>query len=339
MRIVSWIATSKLIEDALRSGDIGWLQDQIDEAVQEMKAEGCQIIGLGGYLSILSQNCKRAATTGISLTSGNAFTVAMGVEALLESARLRQIDLANSRLGCVGAAGNICSTYLQLMAEVVPELVLIGRPQTKARLIQTSIALYDAAWHRINTQPVNTLSGVSKTIRNTNSVRRLLEKEVAPASIGEWLYWSLQEEFGADRFVRVADDLSALRDCNLIVTASSSSQPIIFPEHLSADPVVICDISVPADVSPEVLEKRPDVLVLRGGVVRLPHNPDLELREASLPPGHAFACLAETALLGLDGYRHNFSFGEITKSQVDEISEIGQRHGFKLGYVTAQKTF
>jgi acyl transferase domain-containing protein/acetylornithine/succinyldiaminopimelate/putrescine aminotransferase/predicted amino acid dehydrogenase/NADPH-dependent curcumin reductase CurA/NADP-dependent 3-hydroxy acid dehydrogenase YdfG/acyl carrier protein len=339
MRIVSWIATSKLIEDALRSGDIGWLQDQIDEAVQEMKDEGCRIIGLGGYLSIVSQNCKRAATTGVSLTTGNAFTVAMGVEALLESARLRQIDLASSRLGCVGAAGNICSTYLQMMAEMVPELVLIGRPQTKARLVNTSIALYDAAWHRISTQPADSLSGLSRAIRNTKSVERLLNNEVAPASIGEWLYGSLQEEFGADRFVRVAEDMSALRDCNLIVTASSSSQPIVFPEHLSSDPIVICDISVPADVSPEVLEKRPDVLVLRGGVVRLPDNPDLQLREASLPPGHAFACLAETALLGLDGYRHNFSFGEITKSEVDEIAEVGRRHGFTLGYVTAQKTF
>lgn len=339
MRVVSWIATSKLIEDALRSGDIGWLQDQIDEAVQEMKDEGCRIIGLGGYLSIVSQNCKRAATTGISLTTGNAFTVAMGVEALLESARLRQIDLASSRLGCVGAAGNICSTYLQLMAEMVPELVLIGRPQTKARLVNTSIALYEAAWHRISTQPEDALSGLAKAIRNTRGVERLLNSEVEPVSIGEWLYSSLQEEFGEDRFVRVAEDMSALKDCNLIVTASSSSQPIVFPEHLSPDPVVICDISVPADVSPEVLEKRPDVLVLRGGVVRLPDNPDLELREASLPPAHAFACLAETALMGLDGYRRNFSFGEITKSEVDEIAQVGRRHGFTLGYVTAQKTF
>ena len=339
MRIVSWIATSRLIEDALRTGDTNWLQDQIDEAVQEMKEEGCQTIGLGGYLSIVSQNCKRAATTGISLTTGNAFTVAMGVEALRESARLRQIDLSNSRLGCVGAAGNICSTYVQLMAESVPQLVLIGRTRSRARLVKTAIALYDAAWERISSQPEHALSGLSRAIRNTKSVQRMLDSQVTPRSAGEWLYQNLQEEFGEDRFVKVAEDLSALADCNLVVTASSSAQPIVFPEHLSATPVVICDISVPADVSPEVLEKRPDVLVLRGGVVRLPENSDLLLNEASLPAGHTFACLAETALLGLERHAHNFSFGEISKPDVDWILEVGRRHGFKLGYVTAQKTF
>ena len=225
------------------------------------------------------------------------------------------------------------------MAESVPQLVLIGRTRSRARLVKTAIALYDAAWERISSQHEHALSGLSRAIRNTKSVQRMLDSQVTPRSAGEWLYQNLQEEFGEDRFVKVAEDLSALADCNLVVTASSSAQPIVFPEHLSAAPVVICDISVPADVSPEVLEKRPDVLVLRGGVVRLPENSDLLLNEASLPAGHTFACLAETALLGLERHAHNFSFGEISKPDVDWILEVGRRHGFKLGYVTAQKTF
>src|SRR5205085_7051016 len=60
MRVVSWIATSSLIEEALRAGDTEWLDEQIDEMVEEMRREGCRTVGFGGYLSIVSQNCKRA---------------------------------------------------------------------------------------------------------------------------------------------------------------------------------------------------------------------------------------------------------------------------------------
>ena len=61
-------------------------------------------------------------------------TVAMGVEALNTTAREKGIDLEQSKLGAVGATGNICSLYAQMMAEVVPRMVLIGRPHMEARL-------------------------------------------------------------------------------------------------------------------------------------------------------------------------------------------------------------
>ena len=339
MRVVSWIATSSLIEEALRAGDTEWLDEQIDEMVEEMRREGCRTVGFGGYLSIVSQNCKRAAVPGVALTTGNAFTVAIGLEALRHGARERGIDLAASRLGCVGAAGNICSTYLRLMAEDVPRLLLIGRAQSRLRLVKAAAALYQDAWERISRQRPEELTGLARAVFETRSVRRLIEGDARPSSPGEWLFDSLHEEFGGHHFVQLSEEMSALSDCEIVVTASNSATPIIFPEHLSPRPTVICDISVPADVSPSVAEQRPDVLVLRGGIVRLPDNDELVLKEVMLPPGHVFACLAETALLGMEGYPHNFSFGEITKAEVEWIREVARRRGFGLGYVTAQKTF
>ena len=37
-----------------------------------------------------------------------------------------------------------------------------------------------------------------------------------------------------------------------------------------------CDLSRPANVSREVLHKRPDVLVIDGGIVEVPNRPDLD---------------------------------------------------------------
>jgi acyl transferase domain-containing protein/acyl-CoA synthetase (AMP-forming)/AMP-acid ligase II/acetylornithine/succinyldiaminopimelate/putrescine aminotransferase/acyl carrier protein len=339
LRMISWMTTSALLEEAFRSGDTGWIVEQIDEAVEQARREGCQVVGFGGYISIISQNCKKAATTGISLTTGNAFTVGMGVEALRRAAREQRIDLSTSRLGAVGAGGNICSTYLRIMAEEVPHLKLVGRAQSRARLVEVAAALYEDAWARICNEPPESLKGLSRAIYSTRAIESLLAMESRPDAPGEWIYQQLLEECGDSRFVQITDELSTLSECDIIVTASNAASPIIFPEHLSPRPVIICDISVPADVSPTVTEKRPDVIILRGGVVRLPDNDDLVMNEVQLPPGHLFACMAETTLLGLERYKRHFSFGEISKSDVQWIVEAGRRHGYKLGYLMSEGSF
>ncbi len=101
--------------------------------------------------------------------------------------------------------------------------------------------------------------------------------------------------------VSVADDIGAIARCQLIVAASNEPEPLIYPWHLADGPVAICDISLPSDVSDEVRRARPDVLVIRGGIVRLPFNHDFSIAGISLPRGHALACMSETLLMGLEG--------------------------------------
>ena len=200
-------------------------------------------------------------------------------------------------------------------------------------------ALYEDAWLRICNESPGSLKGLSKAIYSTETIRGLLAMESRPDSPGEWIYRQLLEECGDSRFVQITDELSTLSECEIIVTASNSASPIIFPEHLSPKSVIICDISVPADVSPTVTEQRPDVIILRGGVVRLPDNDDLIMNEIQLPPGYMFACMAETTLLGLEKYKHHFSFGEISKNDVQWIVEAGRRHGYELGYLMSESSF
>ena len=56
--------------------------------------QGCQIVGLGGYTSIVTGNCKRIRVDGVGLTSGNALTVGVGLTMLREAAAERGIHLA-----------------------------------------------------------------------------------------------------------------------------------------------------------------------------------------------------------------------------------------------------
>jgi acetylornithine/succinyldiaminopimelate/putrescine aminotransferase/predicted amino acid dehydrogenase len=142
----------------------------------------------------------------------------------------------------------------------------------------------------------------------------------------------------ASRLRRVADRLScpvtistrldALRDCSLILSATNAVEPIILPEHIGPRPVVICDAAVPQDVSAAVPAQRPNAVVLRAGLVRLPLGQELRCAGISVAPATVYACLAEVALLGLSGVQGSFSYGALRMENVRLIRALADHHGF-----------
>ncbi|HYS19290.1 MAG TPA: aminotransferase class III-fold pyridoxal phosphate-dependent enzyme [Candidatus Binatia bacterium] len=131
--------------------------------------------------------------------------------------------------------------------------------------------------------------------------------------------------------VRAVDDLAALADCPLIVAASSTPQPLIYPEHLGPGPAVICDISLPSNVADAVTLECPNVLVVQGGVVRLPLDDDFAIGGIPLARGHVYACMAETLLMGLEGLSTHGSIGPVTVEGVRRAMAMAEKHGFALG--------
>lgn len=130
--------------------------------------------------------------------------------------------------------------------------------------------------------------------------------------------------------VRIESSLEALRGCNLIATASNSAVPIIRPEHVGDEPVVLCDVAVPADVTAAVSAERPNARVVRGGLLKLPEGQDLQIRALDLPDRHVYACLAETLVLGLSGMDKMFSFGPLRPEKVRLIRSLAAHHGFTV---------
>ncbi|MDI3481829.1 MAG: fatty aldehyde-rating acyl-ACP reductase [Tepidanaerobacteraceae bacterium] len=130
--------------------------------------------------------------------------------------------------------------------------------------------------------------------------------------------------------VRITSDISkALKKADVVITVTSSVDTVINAEDLKPG-AVVCDVARPRDVSREVAEKRKDVLIIEGGVVEVPGDVDFHFN-FGFPPKTSYACMAETMMLALEGRYENFTLGrELTVEQVEEISAIAKKHGFKL---------
>jgi predicted amino acid dehydrogenase len=126
------------------------------------------------------------------------------------------------------------------------------------------------------------------------------------------------------------DSKKALRGGDVVITVTSAVDTVIEPEDIKAG-AVICDVARPRDVSKKVAEVRNDVLVIEGGVVEVPGDVEFNLN-FGFPPGTAYACMAETMVLALEKRYESFTLGrELTIEQVEEISSLAKKHGFKLG--------
>ncbi len=124
-------------------------------------------------------------------------------------------------------------------------------------------------------------------------------------------------------------DLERLREADLVVTVTSSDTSIIEPHHLKAGSVV-CDVARPRDVSVRVARDRPDVLVIEGGVVEVPGQPDFGI-EFGFPSRTAYACMSETMMLALEKRFENYTIGkDVSEAQVEETLGWAKKHGFKL---------
>jgi len=134
--------------------------------------------------------------------------------------------------------------------------------------------------------------------------------------------------------VHVATDpSSALPEMDLIVTATSAAGSKVLDIMKVKPGCVITDVARPLDMSAEDVAKRPDVLVIESGEVELPG--DVRMGNIGLPPGVAYACLAETVVLALEGRYETFTVGRnIEWPKVKEIYQLGLKHGMRLATIS-----
>ena len=134
---------------------------------------------------------------------------------------------------------------------------------------------------------------------------------------------------------KLADDLqaelfldvdSAIEEARIIISATSTGS-CIDQRRLQPGSIVI-DVGVPTDVR-GVGPERSDVLVLTGGLVKLPLNFCTGSKVVWFQHGVIPSCLGETIVLALEGREECFSLGRTL--DLDAILEIGglaEKHGF-----------
>jgi len=125
-----------------------------------------------------------------------------------------------------------------------------------------------------------------------------------------------------------ADDL--VGDCDLVVTATSAFGQRVLDITRAKPGAVVCDVARPPDVGAAEAALRPDVLVIESGEVLIPGDVDFGY-DIGLPPKTSYACLAETALLAMEGRFESYTLGRrIEMGPVKEIYRLFKRHGFRI---------
>ncbi|MCA9248123.1 MAG: aminotransferase class III-fold pyridoxal phosphate-dependent enzyme, partial [Planctomycetales bacterium] len=130
-------------------------------------------------------------------------------------------------------------------------------------------------------------------------------------------------EMGAE----LAPDLeSALRDCRIVVAASSSGDTI--DQRLLRPGAVVIDVAVPTDVRGDCC-LREDTLIFSGGLTRIPKTMALDSSFLWFHHGMVPSCLAETMILALEERAECFSLGRsLGDEAIAEIGRLAKWHGF-----------
>jgi len=299
---------------SLRSRGRRDLRALVQRAVDMAADEGCSVVGLGGYTSIVTRNGRDVEPGRVALTTGNGYTVGASLEALRASASELQLRIGEQTAAVVGATGNIGSVLSELLATEARSLVLIGRAARTAELeALAGRILLGLAEAGASCPIASAIRGVGPT--------------ATPPDPADY-YRAIERAMGGDCPITVGSDLELCRAARVVVSASNQAGPLLLPRHLACGEVVVADLSVPADVHPSVRDERPDVRVVRGGVVRTPANPDWALPGIPLEAGEMYACMTETVLMGLEGNVTHGSLGALTPGRVRETVAMAERHGF-----------
>ncbi|MDD2497133.1 MAG: shikimate dehydrogenase [Desulfitobacteriaceae bacterium] len=130
--------------------------------------------------------------------------------------------------------------------------------------------------------------------------------------------------------VRTSTEIKKLLPQSDIVLAVSSAVDTLIDVNDLKPGAVVCDVARPRNVSRKVAELRDDVLVIEGGLIEIPGDVNFNFN-FGYPPKLALACMAETILLALEKRWEHYTLGrELSLEQVEEIGQIGKKHGFKL---------
>src|SRR5262249_20888025 len=89
---------------------------------------GARILGLGAFTSVVGDaGLTIARQLSIPVTTGDSYTAAVAVSAVLEAASRLELPLSAASAVVVGATGAVGAVAAELIARDVPELWLVGR--------------------------------------------------------------------------------------------------------------------------------------------------------------------------------------------------------------------
>ncbi len=138
--------------------------------------------------------------------------------------------------------------------------------------------------------------------------------------------------------ILLSNNLADVKKAGLVIVATNSPTSIIKPEYLKRGAIIIDD-SFPKNVSKKILKTRNDVILLEGGMMRLPISIDItsarnmpDLMDVPLTRAasckETYGCFAEVLVLALYGYKKNYALGYANPKLAKDILKRAKKIGF-----------
>jgi acetylornithine/succinyldiaminopimelate/putrescine aminotransferase/predicted amino acid dehydrogenase len=327
---------------------------QVRKALHLARDRGAQLVGLGAFTSIVTLSGLAIADEGVPVTTGNSYTAVASAEATLKALSLvgggipAASDLAGGPAGCesltaaiVGATGSIGRAMALLLSDEVGRVVLVGNPdspaeQVRQRLFDVARDMLRFAIARRNgpgapgmpkngsvtAELLSRLPGGIPAASYLPATAGAIATELEPARMDE-LILDLERR---GRLVLSQNMRQAVRQAQVVVTSTNATNTVIGPDDLRPG-AVVCDLSRPANVSREVADARPDVVVIDGGIIAAPDGS--AFGQFGLGEGRIYACMAETMMLTLGGHCKNTSLGtDLSPQTLQLVKSLAAEHGF-----------
>ena len=306
------------------------------EAITLAKEEGVEILGLGGFTSIVSKGGELLADGEMPVTSGSSLTavaIYRGLDDLVQRLDLAPRELNAVIIGATGAIGRLTAFGL---CSRVGRLTLVGNSSSWDGEKRTHEVAGELIRYILTTSQAWPPNSAAARIRESAD-QGCLAEICRPSSLGafggnEELSRAVLDALAAEASpptISVSTDAEAsLVDADVVICATSSREPFIEPEHLKPGAIVI-DAARPANVTERVMVERPDVLVVEGGLVELPERVHFGPNIIGFRPGVNLACLAETMLLALEGDCSDHSIGQVIPvEELHYFESLADKHGF-----------
>lgn len=164
---------------------------------------------------------------------------------------------------------------------------------------------------------------VSKILASKNNFDSLILVGRTPEHIDE-LKNSIKQ---FNNFVKIitTTNIKNIINADIVIVATNAKDAIIYPEYIKQNAIVY-DITQPRNTSKEVEEKRKDVKLIDGGLVKTSGiNYHFNF---GIPLETAFSCLAETMILAAENINHHYSIGKVEIEKVEEISNLAKKYNF-----------
>lgn len=135
--IEGWLLACPLTPKQMLQAPLSTTYHKIVQTGRLAERLGARLLGLGAFTSVVGDaGITVSNRLSIPVTTGHSYTVALTIEAVQEATTRMDVKLADCSAAIVGASGSLGKACSQLLARIIPRLILIGRQIDRLQQVQ-----------------------------------------------------------------------------------------------------------------------------------------------------------------------------------------------------------